>query len=175
MAVVPTVPIRLESAVERDVPLILKFIHELADYEKMAHEVVATERDLQAALFGPDRVASAVMAYAGAEPAGFALYFFSFSTFLGKPGVYLEDLYVTPAWRRHGIGRMLLARLARTAVERGCGRMEWSVLNWNELALGVYRAIGARPMGAWTVQRLTGAELLALAEAAPAAPPSSER
>lgn len=169
------VPIRLESAVERDVPLILTFIRELADYEKMAQEVVATEHDLQSALFGPDAVASAIIAYAGTEPAGFALYFFSFSTFLGKPGVYLEDLYVTPAWRRHGIGRMLLARLAKTAVERGCGRMEWSVLNWNELALGVYKAIGARPLDAWTVQRLTGPDLLALAAAAPAAPPASER
>ena len=174
MAVVPSVSIRLESAAERDVPLILRFIRELADYEQLAHEVVATEQDLHAALFGPDRVAHAVIACAGDEPAGFALYFFTFSTFLAKPGVYLEDLYVTPAWRRHGIGRMLLAHLARTAVDRGCGRMEWSVLDWNRQALSVYRAIGAQPMHEWTVQRLTGASLSALAATAPAVRPASE-
>ena len=168
-------PIRLEPATERDIPLLLRFIHELAEYEKLAHEVVATEQSLHAGLFGPDRVVSAVIAHAGPEPAGFALYFFNFSTFLGKPGLYLEDLYVTPAWRRHGIGRALLAHLARTAVERGCGRMEWSVLDWNTQALDVYRAVGARQMSEWTVQRLTGAALSALAATAPATRPSSDR
>ena len=110
-----------------------------------------------------------MIARVGEQPAGFALYFFSFSTFLSKPGLYLEDLFVKPACRKRGIGRALLAHVARVAVERGCGRMEWSVLNWNELALHVYREIGAQPMNEWTVQRLTGAALTALAATAPAA------
>jgi GNAT superfamily N-acetyltransferase len=165
--------LRLEPATERDVPLVLAFINDLAAYERLAHEVAATEDDLRASLFGPDRVANAVIAYAGGEPAGFAVYFFSFSTFLGKPGLYLEDLFVKPAWRGRGIGRALLAHLARIAVERRCGRMEWAVLDWNTQALGVYRAIGARPMDEWTVQRLSGPALAALAATAPAAPPRS--
>jgi GNAT superfamily N-acetyltransferase len=165
----------LTPATGHDVPLILGFIRELAEYERLAHEVTATEPGLRTALFGPDRVAYAVIAYADGKPAGFALYFFSFSTFLAKPGLYLEDLYVTPAWRGCGIGRRLLAHLARIAVDRGCGRMEWAVLDWNDLALGVYRAIGARPMDDWTVQRLTGEALTSLAATAPAAPPRSAR
>jgi GNAT superfamily N-acetyltransferase len=173
MAAQSSRPFRIEPATERDVPLVLAFIRELAEYERLTDDVVATEDDLRACLFGPDPVAHAVVAYVGDEPAGFAVYFFSFSTFLARPGLYLEDLYVKPAWRRHGIGRALLAHLARVAVDRRCGRMEWSVLDWNELALGVYRAIGARPMDEWTVQRLTGPALAALAAAAPAAPRSS--
>jgi GNAT superfamily N-acetyltransferase len=156
---------RIEPATERDTPLILRFIRELADYEKLSHEVTTTEQSLRASLFGPDRVAHVVLAYSGSEPAGFAVFFFSFSTFLGRPGLYLEDLYVAPPWRRQGLGRQLLAYLARVAVDRGCGRMEWSVLDWNETALRVYRAIGARPMHEWTVQRLSGRELIALAAA----------
>lgn len=163
MTAEPSVPFHLEPATERDVPLVLQFIKELGDYERLADQVVATEADLHACLFGSNRVAHAVIAYVGDEPAGFAVYFFTFSTFLARPGVYLEDLYVKPAWRRHGIGHALLAYVARIAVERGCGRMEWSVLNWNELALSVYRAIGAKPMDEWTTQRLTGPELAALA------------
>jgi GNAT superfamily N-acetyltransferase len=157
---------RLDPATEHDVPVILRFIRELADYEKLAHEVVASEESLRASLFGPRPAAEAVIAYAGDEPAGFAVYFQTFSTFLGRPGIYLEDLYVTPSWRSHGLGRRLLAYVARVAVERGYGRMEWSVLDWNELALGVYRKIGARPMDEWTVQRLTGDALRSLAESA---------
>ena len=130
---------RLEAATEADLPLILRFIKELAAYEQLAQDVVATEDGLRQSLFGPHPAAEAVIAYAGDEPAGFAIYFQTFSTFLGKPGLYLEDLYVTPAWRGRGIGRRLLAHVARVAVERGYGRMEWSVLDWNELALGVYR------------------------------------
>ena len=107
--------------------------------------------------------AEVIIAYADDEPAGFALYFQSFSTFVGRPGLYLEDLFVKPEWRNQGLGRMLLARLARIAVERGYGRMEWSVLNWNEMALRVYRAAGARPLNDWTVYRLSGAELRDLA------------
>lgn len=158
--------IRLEPATATDVPVILRFIKELAEYEKLSHEVVATEDTLRAALFGSRPAAEVVIAYAGNEPVGFALYFPTFSTFLGRPGIYLEDLYVTPARRGHGVGRRLLAHIARVAVERGYGRMEWSVLNWNEPALAVYRKIGARPMDEWTVQRLTGAALKSLAESA---------
>ena len=109
---------------------------------------------------------AAVIAYAGEEAVGFAIYFQTFSTFLGRPGLYLEDLYVTPAWRGHGAGRRLLAYVARVAVERGYGRMEWSVLDWNELALSVYRKVGARRMDEWTVHRLTGQALRRLAESA---------
>ena len=165
--------IRIARATESDVPLVLGLIKELAEYERMTDEVIATEDDLRAYLFGPDRVAYAVVARVGDDAARFALYFFNFSTFVGKPGLYLEDLYVKPAWRRRGIGRMLLAHLARIAVDRSCGRMEWSVLDWNDTALSVYRAIGARPMSEWTVQRLTGAALRALAATAPVVPPPS--
>jgi GNAT superfamily N-acetyltransferase len=161
-----TVAFRVRAATEEDLPLVLAFIRELAEYEKLGHEVTATEADLHDTLFGPDRVAYAVLAFAGDQPAGFAVYFISFSTFLARPGLYLEDLYVRPAWRRRGLGRKLLAHLARIAVDRGYGRMEWSVLNWNEMALRVYRAVGARALDEWTVQRLTGASLKALAETA---------
>jgi GNAT superfamily N-acetyltransferase len=170
-----TTAFHIQPATERDIPLILRFIRELAEYEKLGADVTATEADLRATLFGPERVAHALIARAGDEPAGFAVYFFSFSTFLGRPGLYLEDLFVKPEWRGRGLGRMLLAELARVAVARGCGRMEWSVLDWNEMALRVYRAVGARPMSEWTVQRLTGRELEALAAAAPAAAARSDR
>ena len=162
----PDAHIRIAPATENDVPLILSLIRELAEYERLTHEVSATEADLHAALFGSNRVAHAVIAYAGEEPAGFALYFFSFSTFLARPGLYLEDLYVRPEWRRRGLGRTLLAHLARIAIDRGCGRMEWSVLDWNEQALRVYRSVGARAMDEWTVQRLSGDALHALASTA---------
>ena len=135
----------IEPARPADVPLVLSLIQELADYEQLSHEVTASKERLHEALFGSAPVAHAVIARDGSEPAGFALYFFNFSTFLAKPGLYLEDLFVRPAWRKHGLGRQLLAHLARIAVDRGCGRMEWSVLNWNETALRVYRSIGATP------------------------------
>ena len=139
-------------------------IRELADYEQLSHEVTATEEKLRAALFDGAPVAHAVVARTqDGVPAGFALYFFNFSTFLAQPGLYLEDLFVRPAFRRHGLGRRLLVHLARIAVERQCGRMEWSVLDWNETALKVYRAIGAKPMDEWTIQRLTGPSLANLA------------
>ena len=157
---------RLDPATERDLPLLLRFIKELAAYEKLADEVVATEEVLRASLFGPHPAAEAVIAYAGGEPVGFAIYFQTFSTFLGRPGLYLEDLYVPPAWRGHGIGRLLLAYVAGVALDRKYGRMEWSVLDWNELALGVYRRIGARAMNEWTVHRLTGDAIRRLAESA---------
>jgi GNAT superfamily N-acetyltransferase len=153
----------IAPATRNDVPLILALIRELAVYEQLEHEVVATEEMLAATLFGPRPAAEVVIAYAGDEPAGFALFFQTFSTFLGRPGLYLEDLYVVPKWRRQGLGRQLLAHLACIAVDRGYGRMEWSVLNWNEMALRVYRAVGATPMTSWTVQRVTGDALRALA------------
>ncbi len=159
-------PFRIEPATEKDLPLILRFIEELASYEKLSHEVTATEDILRESLFGRRPAAEVVLAYAGDEPAGFAVYFPTFSTFLGRPGIYLEDLYVRPEWRGRGLGRKLLAVVARAAVERGDGRMEWSVLDWNELALGVYRRIGARTMDEWTVHRLTGAALRRLADSA---------
>jgi GNAT superfamily N-acetyltransferase len=147
-----------------DVALVLSLIRELAEYERLAHEVRATESRLHDALFGDPPVAHAIVARTSdGTPAGFALYFFSFSTFVGKPGLYLEDLFVRPEFRKRGLGRQLLAHLAKIAVDRDCGRMEWSVLNWNETALRVYRAIGARPMDEWTVQRLTDQALVDLA------------
>ena len=159
-------PFRLAPATERDVPLILSLIKQLADYEQLAHEVVATEDLLRGFLFGARPAAEVVVAYAGDEPAGFALFFQTYSTFLARPGLYLEDLFVIPKWRKRGLGRLLLAHLARVAVDRGYGRMEWSVLNWNEMALRVYRGVGAKPMEQWTVQRLSGDSLRALASTA---------
>ena len=157
----PEVEIRL--ATEDDVSLLLRFIKELAGYERLSHEVVATEEDLRNSLFGEFRVAEALLAYLGDEPAGFALFFHNFSTFLGKPGLYLEDLYVSPEFRGSGIGKSLLVRLAKLAGERGCGRLEWWVLDWNDPAIGFYKSIGARPMNDWTVYRVTGDELRELA------------
>lgn len=166
---------RLEVPTERDVPIILSLIKALAEYEQLADQVESTADDLRTALFGPRPAAEVLMAYAQDEPAGFALYFQSFSTFAGRPGLYLEDIFVKPEWRRRGLGRRLLARLARIAVERGYGRMEWSVLNWNETALRVYRGVGARPMSDWTVYRLDGAALRQLAASESAATEGTER
>ena len=155
----------IRAAVEEDVPLILHFIRRLAEYERLAHEVVATEEGLRRWLFGERPAAEVVIAEWGGEAAGFALFFHNFSTFLGRSGVYLEDLYVEPAHRGRGIGRALLAHLARLAVERGCGRLEWWVLDWNEDAIRFYRSIGAVAMDDWTVYLVTGDTLAALAEA----------
>ena len=149
---------RIASATERDLPLILKLIKGLAEYEKLAHAVVATEDILRESLFRK-RVAEAVIGYAGDEPAGFAVFFQTFSTFLGVPGMYLEDIYVEPKWRRMGLGRQLLVHLAGIANERGYGRVEWSVLDWNEPAISFYKALGAKPLNEWTVFRLTGESL----------------
>jgi GNAT superfamily N-acetyltransferase len=155
---------RIEPATERDIPVILRLIKALAEYERLAHAVTATEDLLRDALFGPRRSAEALLGYVGDEPVAFAVYFENFSTFLAKPGLYLEDLFVLPEWRQHGFGRALLARLAAIAVERGCGRMEWSVLDWNEPAIAFYRSLGAEPMDEWTVFRVTGPALGALAQ-----------
>ena len=152
----------IRPATEADVPLILTFIRELADYERLSHEVAATEEALRDSLFGERRFAEVLIGYRDGRPAGFALFFHSFSTFLGKPGMYLEDLYVRPEFRGAGIGRALLVHLARLARERGCGRLEWSVLDWNEPAIGFYKGIGASPVGGWTLYRVTGEALEAL-------------
>ncbi|HEY0037281.1 MAG TPA: GNAT family N-acetyltransferase [Longimicrobium sp.] len=155
--------IRIRPAKEADVPLILRFIRELADYERLLHEVVATEERLRRTLFGARPGAEVVIAEADGEPVGFALFFHNYSTFLAQPGLYLEDLYVRPEARGRGIGRALLAHLARLARERDCGRLEWWVLDWNEAAIRFYHSLGARPMDEWTVFRLTGDDLDRLA------------
>ena len=155
---------RIERATARDLPLILRLIRSLAEYEKLADAVVATEDTLRESLF-VKRAAEVVIGYAGDEPAGFALFFQTFSTFLGVPGMYLEDLFVEPGFRRQGLGEALLAHLATLAVERGYGRLEWSVLDWNELAIGFYKKIGAQLMDDWTICRLSGDPLKRLATA----------
>ncbi len=153
----------ISTATEDDVQLILQLSYELAIYERMAAEVVATEQGMRDALFGPKRFVDAIVARLGAEPAGFALFFHNFSTFLGRRGIYLEDLFVRPALRGRGIGKALLERLAEIAVERECGRLEWSVLDWNESAIAFYRSVGAVPLDGWTVFRVSGAALGKLA------------
>src|SRR5919106_4202114 len=135
--------IRIRLATEEDVPLILSFIRELAGYERLSHEVSATEDLLRLHLFGERRKAEVVIGQHADEPAGFALFFHNFSTFLGRPGIYLEDLYVKPKFRGKGIGRAMLAHVAGLTKERDCGRLEWSVLDWNEPAIGFYKRIGA--------------------------------
>ena len=154
----------IRKAEPADVPLVLDFIRKLAVYEKLSHEVEATGPDLERYLFGRDRVAEVVIGYFRDKPVGFALYFYNFSTFLGKPGIYLEDLYVLEEHRGMGFGRVLLAYLARLAVEKGCGRLEWSVLDWNEPSIGFFRSLGARTMNEWLLTRLTGDPLKRLAE-----------
>ncbi len=155
--------ITIRVAAEHEMPQVLAFIRELAVYEHLAHEVVASAADLSAALFGAQRYAEVVFACLDGEPVGFALFFHNFSTFLGKPGIYLEDLFVRPAARGHGIGKRLLAWLAATALERGCARLDWAVLDWNEPALGFYRSLGAVAQDQWTTLRLTGEALARLA------------
>jgi GNAT superfamily N-acetyltransferase len=159
-------PLHIRPATEADVPLILRFIRELAEYERLLHEVVATEDGLRATLFGPRPAAEVVIAEADGEALGFALFFHNYSTFLAQPGLYLEDLYVRPEARGRGTGRALLAHLARLALERGCGRLEWWVLDWNTSAIRFYRSLGAQPMDEWTVFRLTGPDLARLADEA---------
>jgi GNAT superfamily N-acetyltransferase len=155
--------IQIAPAVPDDVPLILAFVRELATYEKLAHEVVATDADMHAALFGQRPVIEAAIARLDGEPVGYALFFPTFSTFLGKPGLYLEDLYVRPAARGFGVGRKLIEHLARVTVDRGWGRLEWSVLDWNEPSIAFYKKMGAKPMDEWTIFRLAGKNLTSLA------------
>jgi GNAT superfamily N-acetyltransferase len=153
--------IEIRAATEQDVPIILKLIKDLASYEKLPP--VVTEEILRDSLFRR-RAAETFIAYADGEPAAYAMFFQTFSTFLGLPGMYLEDVFVEPRFRRHGIGRMLLTHLARIAVERGYGRFEWAVLDWNAPAIDFYKALGAAPLDQWTVFRLTGESLLKLAD-----------
>jgi GNAT superfamily N-acetyltransferase len=158
--------IDIVPATAGDIPLLLSLIRELADYERLSREVVATEASLHRALFGAEPAAAAVLARVGAESAGFALYFHNFSTFLGKPGLYLEDLFVRPAYRGRAIGRTLLVYLARLALERGCGRFEWAVLDWNQPARSFYETLGAEPNSAWINYRISGDALRRLAAGA---------
>jgi GNAT superfamily N-acetyltransferase len=158
-------PMTLRPAIVDDIPQILAFIRALADYERLLHEVIATEDGLRTALFGSRPYAEVVLAEDAGVPVGFALFFHTFSTFLGQPGLYLEDLFVVPEARGRGVGRALLGHLARVAVARGCGRVEWAVLDWNAPAIRFYDSLGARPNEEWTVYRLTGDPLAALAAA----------
>jgi GNAT superfamily N-acetyltransferase len=154
-----TPELRIVSASEGDVAVILSFIRKLAEYEKLSTQVAATEELLRETLFGARRVAEVLIAYLGDEPAGFALYFHNFSTFLGRPGIYLEDLFVEPVHRGKGIGKALLVEIAKIAKDRNCGRLEWSVLDWNQPAIEFYRRLGAIPMDDWTMFRVTGESL----------------
>jgi GNAT superfamily N-acetyltransferase len=153
----------IREATESDVPLILQFIRDLAEYERLAYMVVATEEQLRLTLFGAVRLAEVLIGSEDGEPAGFAIFFHNYSTFLAQPGVYLEDLFVKPEFRGRGYGKALLVRLAQIARDRNCGRVEWAVLNWNEPSIAFYKSLGARPMEDWSVFRLTGEKLDALA------------
>ena len=155
--------VRIRPATIDDTSLILTLIRGLADYERLAHEAVVTEADIRESLFGERPAAEVLVAEVGSEAAGFALFFHNYSTFLGRRGLYLEDLFVFPAYRGQGVGLALMRRLARLAIERQCGRFEWWVLDWNESAIDFYQRLGARAMSDWTVYRLTGEPLARLA------------
>ena len=158
---------RIAAARPADVPAVLAMIRGLAEFERLAHLCVATENQLSEALFGRGSTVEVILAWEGSEAAGFALFFPNFSTFLGRPGLYLEDLFVRPEFRGRGYGRALLIHLARLAVERGCGRFEWAVLDWNEQAIGFYRGLGATVLSDWRITRVTGDALAALAAEPP--------
>ena len=157
----------IRVAIVDDVPIILELIHALATYERAPNEVTATEQGLVEVLFGEKPAAEVLLAFENETAVGFAVFFHNFSTWLGRPGLYLEDLFVKPEHRGKGYGRALLIHLAKIARERGCGRMEWAVLDWNEPAIEFYRKLGAKPMGEWTVFRLTRDGIAKLADAAP--------
>lgn len=155
----PQSPCHIAPAGRADVPEILAMIRELAEFEHLLHEAVATEDGIAAALFGPRPYAEVLIARVGEALAGFALFFHNYSTFVGKPGIYLEDLFVRSRFRGQGCGKALLKAVAQLAVERGCGRFEWSVLDWNQRAIDFYQSIGARPMSDWTMMRVAGTAL----------------
>lgn len=159
----PDAAMSIRVAEPRDTAAIMAFIRELAEYEKLEHEVVATQAQLRESLFGDTPAAGVLIADYEGSPAGFALFFTSFSTFLGRPGIYLEDLFVRKAYRGNGIGKALLAAVARIALERNCGRLEWAVLDWNAPAIGFYERMGAAAMNEWTTYRVTGEALRAMA------------
>lgn len=154
----------IRQATPADTPIIAQLIRDLSEYEKLTHEVKLDEQRLHDHLFGPRRYAEVLLAEEKGEVVGFALFFHNYSTFLAKPGIYLEDVFVKPAHRGGGHGKAMLRELARIAVERDCGRLEWSVLNWNEPAIRFYNALGAVPMDGWTVYRLTGDALRKVAQ-----------
>jgi GNAT superfamily N-acetyltransferase len=154
----------IRSAGKQDLPLILAFVKDLAEYERLSHLVTATESGLGEALFGRHPGAEVVLAFDGAAPAGIAVYFHNFSTFLGVKGLWLEDVFVRPAFRGRGCGKALLLHVARTAAERGCGRLEWAVLDWNEPSIRFYKSLGAQPLDDWTIFRVTGPALQTLAD-----------
>jgi GNAT superfamily N-acetyltransferase len=154
---------RISTATERDVPVILDLIRELAEYERLSGEVTATEQKLRDTLFGAQPAAEVLLATVDGETVGFAVFFTNYSTFLAKPGIYLEDLFVKPHARGKGIGKALLVRLAQLAVERDCGRINWSVLDWNAPSIRFYESLGAVPLNEWTTFRLTGEPLQKLA------------
>jgi len=155
----------IRPATEADLRAILTFIRKLADYERLSQAVVATEELLRETLFGNRRTAEVAIGYLETKPIGFVLFFHNYSTFLGRPGLYIEDLFVDEVYRRRGYGRRLLLHVARLAKERGCGRLEWSVLDWNEPAINFYKKLGAVPMSDWTVFRVTGKSLDELSSA----------
>ena len=155
--------LNIRPATRADAPVIASLVRELADYEKLLDEAKATAEDFLRELESPNPVIHVLIAEWQGKPAGFALYFFNFSTFVGRPGLYLEDLFVRPEQRSHGIGRALLRALARIAEQRGCGRMEWAVLDWNEPALRFYQSLDARQMNEWIIHRLTPVEIARLA------------
>jgi len=157
-------PVQIRDATISDIPIILQLIRDLATYERAPNDVVATEQGLRDVLFGPEPSAKVVLIFEGKEAIGFAVYFFNFSTWLGRPGLYLEDLFVKPETRGRGYGRALLIHLAKIARDHGCGRMEWAVLDWNEPAIQFYRKLGATPLEDWTVFRLTQDGINRLAE-----------
>jgi GNAT superfamily N-acetyltransferase len=158
--------IRIERAVDSQTPLILYFIRQLAEYERLLHNVTADEKQIRESLFGPQPCAEVLIASLGEQPAGFAIFFPTYSTFLGKPGIYLEDLFVEPKFRGHGLGKALLVYLANLTRERGGSeaRLEWSVLNWNEPSIQFYRGLGAEPLDEWTKYRVSGENLEKLSQ-----------
>jgi len=158
-----TESLRIEPATERDIPLILEFVRGLAEYEKHLDRVEATEERIRKTLFGAEPAAQVVFAYDNDTPVGYAVFFYTYSSFVALPGMYLEDLFVKPEARGKGVGRELLRYLARLAKEKGCSRIEWAVLNWNEPAIGFYKRLGAVPMDEWDVYRLSGTDLDRLA------------
>jgi GNAT superfamily N-acetyltransferase len=155
--------ITFHFASEEDVPIIFNFIQSLAEYEKLTQFVTATESLLRSTLFGEKKIAEVIIANYKNEPVGFALFFHNYSTFVGKPGIYLEDLFVKPDLRGKGIGKLLLSFLGKLAIERDCGRIEWAVLDWNEPSINFYKNLGAKPMDEWTIFRVSGDQITALA------------
>lgn len=159
--------LRVQAATQQDVPLLLEMARGLAVYERMPKAVTATEADLLKHLFGPRPAAEAAIGYVDDTPAGMVVFYSTFSTFVGQPGIYLEDIYVDEPWRGHGLGRVLMQYVAKLSVARGCGRFEWSVLDWNAPAIGFYEKLGARPQDDWTMYRLQGEALAQLAAEKP--------